>query len=214
MRTVRTDYKQNDDSGCRTPPEDECFQKLYGSDSSERQCAKALIGQESTPEEHVYPTYGIILDQGIDKFVNDVKPTGSDVFYDLGSGNGNVCVRVYNTTPVKKCVGIECDQQRYKASVPLAQQTKHRKMIFVKGNFIHHNISDATIVFMDSIMFTDDTLMYIETNLLSTCQNLRYVISMKKLPESTQLQYIKEVAIPTSWGQSQYHLYNRIVQSI
>ena len=116
-------------------------------------------------------------------------------------------VQKKKTTRVQKCVGIEYDQQRYEASVPLTQQTTHREMIFVQGNFMHQNISDATVVFMDSIMFKDHTLLDIETNLLSTCQNLRYVVSMKKLPESTQLQYIKKVAIPASWGQSQYHLY-------
>ena len=51
-------------------------------------------GRKSTPEQlkqHVYLTYGTISDQGIDAFVKDVQLTESDVFYDLGSGIGNVC---------------------------------------------------------------------------------------------------------------------------
>jgi len=43
QENINTNYKQNDDSGCSTPPEDEGFHKLYGKESSERQCAKALM---------------------------------------------------------------------------------------------------------------------------------------------------------------------------
>ena len=64
-------------------------------------------GRKSTPEQlkqHVYLTYGTISDQGIDTFVKDVQLTESDVFYDLGSGIGNVCDRVFKK---KKRLGFK-----------------------------------------------------------------------------------------------------------
>jgi len=58
-------------------------------------------------KRHIYPTYGTILPAGIDRLIADLQLTPSDVFYDLGSGIGNVCTQVFAQTPVRKCVGIE-----------------------------------------------------------------------------------------------------------
>jgi len=160
-------------------------------------------------DEHVYLTYGTISDAGIDRFVGDMSLNRHDVFYDLGSGVGNVCDRVFWTTPVKKCVGIEYVKEQYMKSLELACTHGERQLLFIHGNFMHEDISDATVVFMDSIMFSHKTFEKIEDELLSKCKYLRYVVSMRALPSTTNLKFIKTEMVPASWGMSQYNLYVR-----
>lgn len=144
-------------------------------------------------------------------FLNDVQLNKNDVFYDLGSGVGNVCQHVFKTTNVRKCVGIEYDNDRFLESKKLEKTKGQRQMTFIQGNFMHQDWSDATVLFMDSIMFNDDTLQQIEHKALTTCPHLRYVISMKQLPSTTALQYVKTVKnIKVSWGSSQYNVYRVI----
>lgn len=171
---------------------------------------RQIWGKRSTPEElkqHVYLTYGTISNEGIDMFLQDVPLNENDVFYDLGSGVGNVCDHVFKKTPVRKCVGIEYDNDRFLESKELAKKEGKRQMTFIQGNFMHQDWSDATVLFMDSIMFSEDTLKQIEHKALTTCQHLRYVISMEKLPPTTALLHVKRVNIKVSWGSSQYNVY-------
>lgn len=178
--------------------------------TKQRGGGQQIWGKSSTPNElkqHVYLTYRTISDEGIDAFVRDIGITKDDVFYDLGSGVGNVCDRVFKTTYVRKCVGIEYDNDRYNYSVPLNRRTSSREVRFIQGNFMDQDWSDATILFMDSIMFSEDTLKEIEIKARQSCPHLRYVISMKSLPNSTQWTHLKTVKVKVSWGSSQYNLY-------
>ena len=172
---------------------------------------RRIRGKVSTPEElkqHVYLTYGTLMDEGIDRMASDIQFSDSDVFFDLGSGIGNVCDRIFKTSDIRKCVGIEYDEDRYLESVPLSSEHGRRKLAFIHGNFMHQDWSEATVLFMDSIMFSDKTLREIEHKALTTCPNLRYLISMKKMPSDTKLAHLKTVPVNASWGLSQYHMYD------
>lgn len=170
-----------------------------------------IWGKNSTSEElkqHIYLTYGTISDEGIKKLLDDIhKLNSEDVFYDLGSGVGNVCKYVFENTNVGKCVGIEYDKDRYSISKELEKTVGARQMIFKQGNFFDRDWSDATVIFTDSIMFSDDTLRKMINKAKEKCKNLKYFISMKKLPENDYLTYIKTENIKVSWGTSTYNIY-------
>lgn len=155
-------------------------------------------------KRHIYPTYGTILPAGIDRLIADLQLTPSDVFYDLGSGIGNVCTQVFAQTPVRKCVGIEQNPRRHAKATPRSEPG--RSLQFRCANFAHEDISDATVLFMDSVMFSGDTLTMLEHKALA-CPRLRYYVSMKKMPPTTTLLYHHTRKVPVSWGQSQYHVY-------
>lgn len=172
---------------------------------------RQIWGKVSTSDQlnqHVYLTYGTISNAGIDKFLEDVRPPldANDVFFDLGSGVGNVCDRVFARTNVRKCVGIEYDHDRYAVSSALSRHGQ-RQVTFIQGNFMDQDWSDATVLFMDSIMFSNDTLQQIEYKALATCPRLRYVISMKRLPSTTALHFLKTIDVKVSWGVSTCNLY-------
>ena len=54
-------------------------------------------------------------------------PLWRDVFYDLGSGAGNICLRVFMCTPVRKVVGIEFDAKRHTRALTAAAQLHSRR---------------------------------------------------------------------------------------
>lgn len=56
-------------------------------------------------------TYAALLE-----LINVLQLTDEAVFYDLGSGTGKVVAQFYLQTPVKKAVGIELSETRYKVA--------------------------------------------------------------------------------------------------
>ena len=159
-------------------------------------------------KDHVYLTYGEILPESVSLLINDIQYIDSnDVFYDLGSGTGKVCLQFINETEVKKSCGIEFDKKRYDESLNLLSKT-NKNLQFINTNFIDYDFSDATIIFTDSIMFSDETLSILE-NKAYHCPNLKYFISMKKL-NNKKLKLIKErTDIKVTWGTSQYYIYSK-----
>lgn len=78
------------------------------------------------------------------------KPTKNDVFYDLGSGYGDLVRSFYTKTNVKRAVGLEVDYKRFLISVELTRDEFDRKLKnidFRCTEFQYYNFSDATIVY-------------------------------------------------------------------
>ena len=161
---------------------------------------------------HIYQTYGTILNTSIDDMITIIGIKQDDIFYDLGSGIGNVCFKMLLSANVKKAVGYEIVASRYK----LANYIKDAfirdypqydgKVQFKLQNFsklLDKGKLDATILFTDSIMFSIETLKLV-VNIANQCPNLRYLISMKKIPFLHELKNIECIA---SWGKSQYYVY-------
>jgi hypothetical protein len=171
-------------------------------------------------KDHVYLTYGTISKKGVRQLLKDIPLSANDVFYDLGSGIGNVCMQVFQESRVKKCVGIEYDIERHNHALEDAREASDvsdvsdvskretgRDLQFRNENFMQSDISDATVLFTDSIMFSLKTLRQLETKVRASCPNLRYFVSMRKLPKSTALSYNHMRYVPASWGKSHYYVY-------
>ena len=125
---------------------------LHGGTSNTK--SKKIWNKQNTPHElnnNVNLLYGFIKDEGIKTILARITLHPTDVFYDLGSGVGNVCKYVFDHSSVKKCVGIEYDEDRYLESLPLVKKESNRLLTYEHGNFLDKNWSDATVIFMDSI---------------------------------------------------------------
>lgn len=103
-------------------------------------------------EEQTFPgsVYGEITIEGTKKIINIFNeyfnnPNG--VFYDLGSGNGDLCINVSMLTNVNKVFGIELHKERYNTSVGSLSKTNLKNITFLNYDFLDIDISDATIVF-------------------------------------------------------------------
>jgi len=104
--------------------------------------------------EQVFPgsVYGEITNEGSDKLIKIFKSnlTKSDVFYDLGSGEGKLAIKIACKTNVKKVVGIELHKERFNTSIKHLKTSNTDKVSFINKNFLDVDLSDATIVYFSN----------------------------------------------------------------
>ena len=126
-----------------------------------------------TDERFSASTYGEITPLGasqvIRKFRSRLGPDG--VFYDLGCGLGRFVSQVALLTDVKKAVGVELCPNRIAAARELAEKVTFpgTKPTFVEGDFLKQDYSDATIVYVDNTMYTDEAFLKIKSTIPEDC---------------------------------------------
>jgi len=107
----------------------------------------------------------------IDILFNFTRLGKKDIFYDLGSGRGNLVIRAYSKYNVKRSIGFEIEKSLYEISTK--KLLKFSKKIPVE--FFHvdyenfdsddryvYDISDATVIF-NSLQPTEDELVFYQT---------------------------------------------------
>lgn len=167
------------------------------------------IEEHDKPMQHLISlTYGEILYQGVDTIINNINITEQDVFYDLGSGIGKIVLQFFLNTAVKKSLGIEASQARHQVAHNIfnkvAQQLPNlfvhkqdkRLLQSTQGNFLLQDILDATIIFIDSVCFSEETLHKLST-ILNDCPHLKHVISSRPLAITLPLE--KKLQLACSW---------------
>lgn len=96
---------------------------------------------------------------------------------------------MFLTTTMKKCCSIEYFLPRYQIANNIYQLIKSKELGInlsnrllenVQANFLNLDLSDATIIFMDSLCFTNETIQALN-NQSNQLNNLRYVICLKKM---------------------------------
>jgi len=98
--------------------------------------------------------YGEITNKGTDVLLETFpeyfnNPKG--VFYDLGSGNGDLSIYIASKTPLKKVCGIELHTERYNKSKENSKDLNLDHLSFIEADFTESNLSDATIIYTDNI---------------------------------------------------------------
>ncbi len=153
-------------------------------------------------------TYGEILFDSLKIILDDLQLTDQDVFYDLGSGVGKSVVQVFLTTPVKKAVGIELSPTRCARARQAEQILKKEDKVpldkefsLCEGNFLETDLNDATIIYMGSTCYQSELMQAITEKLSAVpAQNNLRIVSLKKLPENTTFELIKEYRLPMTWS--------------
>ena len=94
--------------------------------------------------------YGEVTEKGVSQLIqyfSEYFDNPNGVFYDLGSGNGKLCVQVAKETNISKVMGIELHKERYLKSQELLKKSDVDNVSFIEGDFLAHDLSDATIIF-------------------------------------------------------------------
>lgn len=153
-------------------------------------------------------TYGEITYDSLKKVLDNLRLKNNDVFYDLGSGVGKVVVQVFLTSPVKKAAGVELSTTRFqhaqKVRARLAQEgfiTPNRTLAFIEDNILNENLSDATVIFMCSLCFSDQLMNQLTQKFSLLKPGLR-VVTLRHLPEGYGFSLVKELSLPMTWSQS------------
>ena len=161
--------------------------------------------------KYVNSTYGTISYNGIEELINILNIDDNDIFYDLGSGNGNVVTHFYLKTPVKKSIGIEYLKNRhYIGLFNLLEISKEynisNNINLINDNIYNYNFMDATIIFTTSCCFHNELNKYILTEIKKN-KKLKYFIS-NMIFNSTEFNKLGEIYLETSWSDNiKYSIY-------
>tara|TARA_R100001480_G_C4707658_1_gene178352 strand:- start:7 stop:534 length:528 start_codon:yes stop_codon:yes gene_type:complete len=94
--------------------------------------------------------YGEVTEKGVSQmleYFSEYFDNPDGVFYDLGSGNGKLCVQVAKETNFSKVIGIELHKERHLKAEKLLKKSDVDNVSFIEGSFLNHDLSDATIIF-------------------------------------------------------------------
>lgn len=133
-------------------------------------------------------TYGETTLRGIDTLINEFKDhfnNPNSVFYDLGSGKGDMVIYIASNTPVKKACGIELHKERFDISQEKLNKLSLDNVSFLNEDFLESDISDATIIYIDNLLIPDD----VQTQLWENIPDEALVISTLKLKEEDSIKY-------------------------
>lgn len=131
---------------------DSLLNKLY----SDMQKNVYAVVNYTQIEEHIgNQTFGTVNKDDFEKLINNFSEyfNKDTVFYDLGSGLGNIVNHVsIKVTPKKSC-GIELSHERHEYAKQFSIDNNIQS-IFLEGSFFDFDISDATVIYNDNTMYT------------------------------------------------------------
>lgn len=144
-----------------------------------------LIHDGKMFDDHLTNTgYGETGYDSIEAMVDFFKDSFNNetVFYDLGSGVGKIVYHIGLKYNPKKACGIEYVKARHEFSQKLKAKYNivNDNIIFINDNILNSDISDATFIYIDNTLFSNELCSLIYQKIPSGCT----VISRKFFKES------------------------------
>jgi len=171
----------------------------------------------SPPTQDLAATQGEILPESLDRLLGVLPLRAQDIFYDLGSGTGQVTLQVFLKTPVGAAYGIEWLPALHQQSLRLAQQLEQdlpefyaegRELHFIQGNFLEIPLAAATVILMNSVCFSQDTLLEI-SRVINNSPKLHSLLSLRPLPALEKWRCVTTISTECSWDTALCYLYQR-----
>lgn len=217
QRTEKEEVMEIDDNCLRYRSQTELLNRIYqgvdgfGLSEAETKRITDLGGA---------PTYGEIAYASMEAITQVVMFSSDDVFYDLGSGVGKFPIFVHLWTTAKKSIGIELSESRHNGALNAmsslydyendgfnALADENRELLFIHGDISETDLSDATIIFMNSLCFSNIILKAMVDTFTKLAPGL-CIITLKELPQHPRLKYSRKDSFPTSWsGNVPFHFY-------
>lgn len=148
----------------------------------------------------------------------NINSSSNDVFLDLGSGTAIAVLLVASTLPSVKVIGIEYAVARHEVAKERlrllatfagngnnSDEIEDRVRLF-NGNFLDPSLlphyKDVTVVFSNSIMFSEETQKGIRDLVTDRMPNVRFVVSGIKFHEDCYKHHLD-----VSWGSESFSLW-------
>ena len=160
--------------------------------------------------------YGEIECQAFAAALSLAQPKATDVFYDLGSGCGKAVIAAALTYPMKAYRGIEVLAPLHSAAITvrerlsgLSQASKlAEKIQFIHDDFLQHDFSDASVIFINATGFFSPLWEAIVAQLEQLPPGIRLLVSSKRLP-TPAFELMHETQVLMSWGACHLRVYNK-----
>ena len=108
---------------------------------------------------------------------NGCPITREDVFYDLGSGNGRLCLQMLLFTPIERSVGVELSATRHKHAVVAQAEAcrlglaSRQQLRLFHRSMLEQPLGDATLVFCYNLCLDDAFLLRLRRRLAEQLPN-------------------------------------------
>ena len=168
-----------------------------------------FIGGNSDSSEFIKKnyayTYGELTYNGLESILNSIN-CKDKVFFDLGSGKGNVVINSIKIKPsLKKSIGIELSKKRYEEAFKnlnsLINNEKF-KIQFLNNDILSNdiNLNDADIIYISNLCFSDDVNRQIAHKLDNEIKSGTLIFCSKKLPLTLKHE-MKVTSVEQSWNE-------------
>lgn len=160
-------------------------------------------------------TGGEMLYPSVNKLIHLMQIRDNDVVVDLGSGIGQVVLQFFLLTNAKEVIGIEIIPSQHDQALLALSQCKEdlpalftdRQATFLQGSFFDIPFTEASVIFLNSVCFTQEMLLKLAV-LLNAMANLRIVLSTRPLYGLT-LRLKKIIKIECSWDSALCYCYEK-----
>jgi len=141
-----------------------------------------------------------------------VRPTDK-VFYDLGSGVGNVVIQAALSGRFNKTVGVEVVSERYEMSqeaLKRAQPLLSNDVgtCFVNGDFLSYDFSDADVIYVYATAYSNRLLKDLQSRLITVKPKTRIIIADKQL-DKKRFSLVDQVNLSMSSVDADIYIYEK-----
>ena len=172
----------------------------------ERFRVNASHGEAGVKEDNAH-VYGEPTAVTSDLMFRRVGLGDQDVLYDFGCGRGYFLMQALLTTPIHKAVGVELATSRvniaklaHKMMLEQGLLGRDQVLELYEQDMTVANLDDATVVYMDSVFFSDELLNTMARR-MSRAKNMRTVVMiMKGLPPNPWFELEGKERLKMSWS--------------
>lgn len=128
-------------------------------------------------------TYGELLPRGVSMLIHALRLDEQSIFYDLGSGRGNVVLQAALSSRAMSCRGVELSERRHEIALHALARLGPRlsaNVRFACEDLDNASWDDATEVFAANLLFPTE-LDAALCRRLAGCDALRRVATLKPL---------------------------------
>lgn len=141
-----------------------------------------------------------------------IRPTDK-IFYDLGSGVGNVVIQAALSGKFKKTVGIEVVQERHEMSLEALKRGKQflpseTEVQFINGDFLSSDFSDVDVIYITATAYSKKLLKDLQSRLITIKPGTRIIITDKQL-DHRQFSLIDKTNLPMSYADADFYVYEK-----
>tara|TARA_B100001287_G_scaffold276862_1_gene290298 strand:- start:37180 stop:37719 length:540 start_codon:yes stop_codon:yes gene_type:complete len=145
-------------------------------------------------------TYGELTISGVDTILKNIN-TNNKIFYDLGSGIGNVILNACKRfSHLKKCIGVEFSEERTEIANQQLRKNKRLKdkIQFIQDDLFNVSLRNADIIYISNLCFSDKINRRIGEKLDQEITTGTIVFSSKDIYLS--IQHLKhEIKVSQTW---------------
>ncbi|MDR2526381.1 MAG: hypothetical protein LBC92_00705 [Rickettsiales bacterium] len=149
--------------------------------------------------------YAILVLPPVDKYLNNFK-----IFYDIGSGIGNVVISAYLTGVFDKCVGVEIMDSLYNISL----QAKNKMRESDGVSFINANMLDVDILDADLVLFCcptkDENIRAQMEKKFKTLKSNSIILSLIHIfNNKDDFELLDAKSVKVAWGETPLFIYKK-----